>query len=325
VKLGVIGCGHLGSIHARVWSEITGAELVGVFDVDPVQSNAVAGKLGCQPFRSGEELAAACEAVSICVPTSLHQEVAMMAMARDCHVLVEKPIASTIAEASEMVEMARKRDLKIMVGHVERFNPAMIAAAPYLKNPGFIESHRLAPFAHRGADVAVVLDLMIHDIDLLSMVIGDEIESIDASGVSVLTPATDIANARLRYKNGCVANITASRVSMERMRKIRFFQPDAYISVDLLGGKVEVIRKSEDFDQQLVSATTGPGGLADLRLETLVDRVPVEVIKAEPLRLELEAFLAAVMNDQVEAVSGEEGLRDLKVAMQIMEILKSGS
>ncbi len=325
MKLGVVGCGHLGSIHARVYTEIPGVELVGVHDIDDGAARAVAERNGCPTFGGLPELAARADALSVCVPTTAHRDVALAAMAHDCHILVEKPIAAGLAAAEEMITEADRRGLRLMVGHVERFNPAVLAALPHFDKPGFVESHRLAPFGHRGSEVAVVLDLMIHDIDLLAMIIGDEVESFDASGISVLTGDIDIANARLRFRGGCVANITASRISRERMRKIRFFQPSSYLAVDLMAGRVEMIRKATDFESLLESRLASREGLAGVQLEEMVEPVPVPVEEAEPLRLELEAFVRAVERDQPVPISGEDGLRALRVAMGILEKVRRGS
>ncbi len=317
MKVGVVGCGHLGSIHARVYTEIPDVELIGVHDMSADAAEAVAGARGCEVFDSLESLAEKADALSICVPTPAHRDVALPAIERGCHLLVEKPIAHSVEAAETMLEAADKMGLQLMVGHVERFNPAMIAALPHFASPGFVESHRLSPFGARGADVAVVLDLMIHDIDLLAMVIGREVLDLDASGSSVLTRDVDIANARLRFEGGCVANITASRISRERMRKLRFFQEDGYLSVDLLAGKVEFIRKRGDFDARLASAMAG--GMAEVQLEKFVEAVPVTVSPGEPLRLELEAFTTAVSAGETVPVTGEDGLRALRLAVQILE------
>ena len=324
MKVGVVGCGHLGSIHARVYTEIPGVELCGVHDVDQGKSAAVAERLGCPRHETLASLAAAADALSICVPTTAHCDVAMVALAAGCHVLVEKPIASDLDSARRMVDEAARRGLQLMVGHVERFNPAIIAALPYFVNPGFVESHRLAPFGHRGAEVAVVLDLMIHDIDLLTMILGQPVDDLRASGISVLTPDLDIANARIEFAGGCVANITASRISRERMRKLRFFQSDSYISVDLLAGQVEMYRKSPDFAARLGAALASPGGLAGVQLESFVEPVEIAVTPAEPLRLELEAFVRALEREEPVPVSGEDGLRALDIAYRILERVKSG-
>lgn len=323
MKVGVVGCGHLGAIHARIYGEIPGVDLVGVHDSDGATARRVASERGCADFESLAALADRADALSICVPTPAHCEIALPALERDCHLLVEKPIAHDPAAAERMLEAAERRGLQLMVGHVERFNPAMIAALPYFASPGFVESHRLSPFGVRGADVAVVLDLMIHDIDLLAMVIGEEVRDLAASGSSVLTPDVDIANARLRFAGGCVANITASRISRERMRKLRFFQPDGYLAVDLLAREVEFIRKKRDFDLRLAAAMGE--GLAQANLEDFVESVPVAVAEGEPLRLELEAFLDAVRAERPVPVSGADGLRALSLAMRILETMRLGA
>ncbi len=323
LKVGVIGCGHLGSIHARVYNEIPGVELIGVQDRSATAAGAVADKQGCRAYPDLESLAEAADALSICVPTPAHCEVALPALERDCHLLVEKPIAHDIAAAERMLEAADRRGLQLMVGHVERFNPAMIAALPHFDSPGFVESHRLSPFGARGADVAVVLDLMIHDIDLLSMVIGREVLDLDASGSSVLTGDVDIANARLRFDGGCVANITASRISRDRMRKLRFFQADGYLSVDLLAGQVEFIRKRLDFDRLLAGAMAQD--MAGVQLTDFVEQVPVVVEPGEPLRLELEAFTSALAAGKSVPVDGKDGLRALGLAVKILERMQRGT
>ncbi len=322
VKVGVVGCGHLGSIHARVWSEIPGADLVGVHDVVDERAAKIAAKLGCATFGDPADLAREAEALSICVPTPGHRDVALAALAEGCHLLVEKPLASTSAEGEEIVAAARARNLKVMVGHVERFNPAMIAALPYLKKPGFVESTRIAPFVSRGSDVPVVSDLMIHDIDLLCMILDDEPESLDAVGIPVLTPDVDIANVRLRFKGGCVANLTSSRISLKRERKIRFFQSDSYLSVNLMEKQVSRVAKGEGFDAAVMRAMMDPSTLGDLRMEELIDKGGIEVPDAEPLRLELEAFHNALLNEEDMPVSAEDGLRALRVAERILDQVK---
>jgi len=325
VKVGVVGCGHLGSLHARIYSELPGVELVGVQDRDPAAAARCAERLGCRVHADLASLAAAAQALSVCVSTPAHRDVAVAALAAGCDLLVEKPLAEDLAGAEAILAEAARRGRQVMVGHVERYNPAMLAALPHLRAPGFVESHRLAPFVARGAEVAVVLDLMIHDIDLLAMVIGEEVTALDASGSSVLTGGIDIANARLRFAGGCVANITASRISRERMRKLRVFQPDGYLAIDLLAGSVEFIRKPADFPTRLAAALATPAGLAALHLEDLVEQVPVPVVKAEPLRLELEAFTRAIAAGEPVPISGEDGLRALRLALRILEAVQRGT
>lgn len=324
MKVGVVGCGHLGTLHARIYGELPDVELVGVHDSDPAAAARCAERQGCRVYPDLAALAADAAALSICVPTPAHREVALPALAAGCHLLVEKPLAEDLAAGEAIVAEATRRGRQLMVGHVERFNPAMLAALPHLHGPRFVESHRLAPFVARGADVAVVLDLMIHDIDLLAMVIGEAVVDLAASGSSVLTGGIDIANARLRFAGGCVANITASRISRERMRKLRVFQTDGYLAIDLLAGQVEFIRKAADFGPRVAAAQAAPGGLAALQLEDLVELVPVPVAKAEPLRLELEAFTRAVATSAPVPVSGEDGLRALALALRILEAVERG-
>lgn len=324
MKVGVVGCGHLGTLHARIYGELPGVELIGVHDSDPAAAARCAERQGCRVYPDLAGLAADAEALSICVPTPAHRAVALPALAAGCHLLVEKPLAEDLAAGEAIVAEAARRGRQLMVGHVERFNPAMLAALPHLHGARFVESHRLAPFVARGADVAVVLDLMIHDIDLLAMVIGEAVVDLAASGSPVLTGGVDIANARLRFAGGCVANITASRISRERMRKLRVFQTDGYLAIDLLAGQVEFIRKAADFGARVAAAQAAPEGLATLQLEDLVERMPVPVLKAEPLRLELEAFTRAIAAGTPVPVSGEDGLRALALALRILEAVERG-
>ena len=323
MKVGVVGCGHLGSIHARIWSEMAGAQLVGVQDSDPDRSGPLAERLGCRAFESLEQLAGEVEALSICVPTPAHAEVALEALAGGCHILVEKPIASSVAEGRRMIDEAARAGKQLMVGHVERFNPAMLAAMEHLSSPGFVESIRIAPFVSRGSDVPVIMDLMIHDIDLLCMLLGDEPESLDAAGIPVLTPDVDIANVRLRFRGGCVANLTASRISRKRERKIRFFQPDSYLMVDLMGQRVERVAKGEGFERAVARALSDPSSLEDLRMENIIEEAELPLPEGEPLGLELSAFLEALREGRRPPVTGEDGLRALKVAEWILEQVKS--
>lgn len=324
MKVGVVGCGHLGTLHARIYGELPAVELIGVHDSDPAAAARCAERQGCRAYPDLAALADRVDALSICVPTPAHCAVALPAFAAGCHLLVEKPLAEDLAAGEAIVAEAARCGRQLMVGHVERFNPAMLAALPHLHGPRFVESHRLAPFVARGADVAVVLDLMIHDIDLLAMVIGETVVDLAASGSSVLTGGVDIANARLRFAGGCVANITASRISRERMRKLRVFQTDGYLAIDLLAGQVEFIRKAADFGPRVAAAQAAPGGLASLQLEDLVELVAVPVVKAEPLRLELEAFTRAVATGAPVPVSGEDGLRALALALRILEAVERG-
>ena len=317
---GVIGVGHLGRLHARVYSEIEDCELVGVHDVDEEAARRVAEATGCRVFDSPDELLGAVEAVSIAVPTSAHREVAGRAIERGVHILVEKPIAATVDEARELVEMARGADVVLAVGHIERMNPAVRAALAVLTDPRFIEVHRLGVFVPRGTDVAVILDLMIHDIDLILSTVHSPVKRIDAVGIPVLSPSIDIANARLSFENGCVANVTASRVSREKVRKVRFFQPDAYVTVDTLTPRAQIFRRRDVPVETLRRIASGEieGGLEDI-----VEHEDLALEDAEPLRVELESFLRAVRTGGRPDVSGEDGLRALQVAMEILTQIKT--
>ena len=312
-RVGVLGVGSLGFHHARILREVPGAEMAGVFDDNPARLETVARELGVRAFRSREELLESVDAAVIAVPTTVHTEVALPAIDAGVHLLIEKPIASTLEEAEAIVSAARARNLVVQTGHVERFNGALRACEPYLEDPRFIESHRLAPFNPRGTDVAVVLDLMIHDIDLVLGLVGTPVETVDSIGVPVLTPSADIANARLSFANGAVANITASRVSFERMRKIRFFQTSGYMSLDLAAGTGEFLRLKP-------GARLPEGGeMGVAALMGLVERIELKGDGTEPLRAELEAWVAAVRGEGPLVVSGEAGRDALRVALQIME------
>ncbi len=315
LKVGVIGTGHLGRFHTRVYSELPGCELIGVYDTDSERAAAVAAEYGTVALPTMGALVEAAEAVSIAVPTTAHHEIGMACLDAGVHVLIEKPIASTVEQARELVETARKRDLRIQVGHIERFNQATRAALAVLREPKFVEAHRLGVFVPRGTDVAVVLDLMIHDIDLILSAVGSPVARIDAVGVPVLSTNIDIANARLTFEDGCVANVTASRVSRERIRKIRFFQADAYVSVDTMGPAVEVIRRKDVSQELLLKIASGEveGGL-----ENIVEMERPVMDGADALELELSAFVRAVMNGERPVVDGEDGLKALEVALEIM-------
>jgi predicted dehydrogenase len=271
----------------------------------------VAEELGVRAFASLDALLDDVDAVTIVVPTPAHFAVAERVLSRGIHALIEKPIAATLDEADELLRLAAVHGAMVQTGHVERFNRAVRAALPYVDAPRFIESNRLAPFNPRGADVAVVLDLMIHDIDLVHTLVGGSAMSVAAVGVPVLTPFVDIANARLSFDSGAVANITASRVSRERMRKLRIFQQSGYLSLDLGSGEGEFFRLRGDVDIAALAA-------APLALEQFVERIPLRAEEAEPLRLEFESFLAAVRGEAPVAVTGEEGREALAVALQIV-------
>jgi predicted dehydrogenase len=302
----------LGIHHIRILRDMQGPAFAGFFDARPARATQVASELGVVAHASLDALLDEVDAVTIVVPTPAHFAVAQKALARGIHALIEKPIATTLEEADAMLALAREHGALVQTGHVERFNRAIRAALPYVDAPRFIESDRLAPFNPRGADVAVVLDLMIHDIDLVHTLVGGKASSVSAVGVPVLTPFVDIANARLTFDSGAVANITASRVSRERMRKVRIFQQSGYLSLDLGSGDGEFFRLRADIDLAALAASP-------LSLEQFVERIPLRADEGEPLRLEFESFLAAVRGDAPIAVTGEAGRDALGVALQIVK------
>jgi predicted dehydrogenase len=307
----VIGVGGLGFHHARILRDLQGSAFAGFYESNRTRAEKVAGELGVTSHATLDALLDVVDAVTIVVPTPAHFAVAREVLGRGIHALIEKPIATTLEEADAMLALAKANGAIVQTGHVERFNRAIRAALPYVDAPRFIESDRLAPFNPRGADVAVVLDLMIHDIDLVHTLVGGSAVSVAAVGVPVLTPFVDIANARLSFDSGAVANITASRVSRERMRKLRIFQQSGYLSLDLGSGEGEFFRLRGDVDIAALAA-------APLALEQFVERIPLRAEEAEPLRLEFESFLAAVRGDAPVAVTGEEGREALAVALQIV-------
>ena len=311
VRVGVVGAGALGFHHVRILRDVPGAQLVGFFEARPERATAVSKELGVPAFDRLESLLDAIDAATIVVPTPAHYAVARSALERGKHLLIEKPIAATLTEADELLAIAKRTGALLQTGHVERFNRAIRAALPYVEKARFIESDRLAPFNPRGSDVAVVLDLMIHDIDLVRTLVGGHVRDVSAVGVPVLTPFVDIANARLCFDDGAVANITASRVSRERMRKVRIFQESGYLSLDLGSGDGEFFRLRRDVD----FAELAKGAQS---VEAFVERVPLEAPDGEPLRLEFESFLAALRGEIPVTVSGEDGREALAVALNIV-------
>ena len=318
VKVGVIGVGHLGQHHARIFGEMPNCQLVGIYDQNEARAKEIAERNNVKAYPSYESLLNDIEAIDIAVTTIHHYRLAKIALEKGKHLFIEKPITSNLEEAEELVTLAKEKNLKIQVGHIERFNPIVLKIADEINDPMFIESHRLAPFTPRGSDVSVVLDLMIHDIDLILSFINSNLLDIRASGVCILTPNIDIANARLEFENGAIANVTASRVSLKRERKIRFFQKDAYLSLDFQTKKVTVLKKSKDLQQILPEVLLGN---RPLNTDELVDLREVDAsdITKDALTLELESFIDAVSNNKRPAVDGEAGMKALKVALSIMD------
>lgn len=310
LRTAVIGVGYLGRFHAQKYAQLTGSKLVGVVDANTDARAKVAAELGTQAFGDYRELFGKVDAVSLAVPTPLHHSIGCELLRNGIDVLIEKPIATTVSEARELVNLAQTHGRVLQVGHLERFNPAVLAAAARLRTPRFVESHRLAPFKQRGTDVSVVLDLMIHDIDLIQELVGTPIESIDAVGATVFSGEIDIVNARLRFKGGCVANTTASRISLKQERKIRIFQDDAYLSVDMQQKILTVIRKK---DQAPVESP------AQVSIEE------ESFDQGDALLAEIEAFLKAVKERSTPVVTGEDGLRALETAMKITALVQKSA
>jgi predicted dehydrogenase len=320
-RIGVVGAGALGYHHVRILRDLPGARFAGFHEQSPERRAQVASELGVPAFDTLDALLDATDALTIVVPTPAHFAVARAALERGKHLLIEKPITTTLEEADELLALAARNGAVVQTGHVERFNRAVRAALPYVDAPRFIESDRLAAFSMRGADVAVVLDLMIHDIDLVRTLVGSAVSEVRATGVGVLTPTVDIANARLAFESGAVANITASRVSRERMRKVRIFQQSGYLSLDLATGAGEFFRLRGDIDlAQVAASMAGVGGApaGPLDLALIVERVPLDAPEGEPLRLEFESFVAAVRGEAPPAVTGADGREALDVALRIV-------
>ncbi len=312
VRVGVIGTGALGYHHLRHLRALPGAVVGGFHEADAARAGTVARELGVPHMESLAALLDGVDAVSIAVPTPAHHAVAKAALERGKHVLIEKPITTTLAEADELLAIARAQGVLVQIGHIERFNRAIRAALPYVENPLFIESERLAPFNPRGSDVAVVLDLMIHDIDLVLTLTHAKVTQVSAAGVGVLTPSIDIADARLAFANGAIANITASRISRERTRKLRLFQRNGYITLDLGAGNGELFRLRSDVDLAAIALQAQPDVAA------FVERIPLEAPEGDALKLELESFIAAVRGEAPVPVTGDNGRDALAVALQIV-------
>ena len=295
VKVGVAGVGHMGKEHARIYAEMAEAELVGVHDSNPETARKIAAKCRTRAFASLAEMVEAVDAASIVTPTMTHLAIAEPFLRRGKHVLVEKPMAMDTAEARKLVDLAEKHGAKLAVGHVERFNPVLAALEERLGRPRFIEAHRLSPFPGRSTDIGVVMDLMIHDLEIILHLVRSPVTSVDAVGVPVLSKGEDIANARIRFANGCVANLTTSRISPEKLRKIRVFQDDAYLSLDYMKQEGEIYK----------------------RLEGKITRDKIPVMKGEPLKNQLAEFVMNVRENTDPRVAGAHGFEALKLASQI--------
>jgi predicted dehydrogenase len=308
LRIAVVGVGHLGQHHARLLASMDGVQLVGIVDTKPGRAGEIASKLGVPSFTHlGELPLDGLDAVTIAVPTVSHLDVALPLMDAGVSVLVEKPLSSSLGDADKMIESAARRGVVLAAGHTERFNPAVVAALPLVSNPRFIEVHRLGTFPERSLDIDVIFDLMIHDLDLLLTSVKSEVVSIEAIGVNVLTPKTDIANVRLRFESGCIANVTASRISRDKIRKVRFFQPASYLSIDYAAQEAEIYR--------LVAHNGRPqieGGKLDIKRD-------------EPLRAELADFVGAVRDRREPGVSGRAGRDALALATKVAETMEASA
>jgi len=314
LKVGVFGTGHLGKFHLNNWKEIEGVELVGFYDPDDAIAIEVEEKYGLTRYADEEDLLKACDAIDIVTPTQYHFPLCEKAVKSGKHVFVEKPMANTMDEAKDLVKLVQESKVKFQVGHVERFNPAFLAIQNLELNPMFIEVHRLAQFNPRGTEVSVILDLMIHDIDAILSLVKSDVKTISASGVAVMTDTPDIANVRIEFNNGCVANLTSSRISMKRMRKMRMFQKDAYIAVDFLEKKAEVIKLKSEKDQNVFAFDIEtPSGVKTIAIAS------PEVPQVNAIKKELEEFVSAIQNDTQPIVNEIDGYRAMEVAHQILQ------
>lgn len=322
LRVAVLGTGHLGSIHAKLWNTVDNAVLAGVFDTDPVRCAAVAEQHTTRAFTSLQEAIDNADAVTIASPTSTHYDIAVQSVQAGKHCFIEKPITTSYAEACELIALAEQHQVVVQVGHVERFNPGLSALHGYALAPMFIEAHRLAQFKPRATDVSVIHDLMIHDIDIVLWLVRSPVKQVDANGVAVLTDTPDIANARITFENGCVANLTASRISQKQMRKMRMFQRDAYISIDFAAPAVEVFRLVEDGE----STTTGVPALmlgnidAGTRKRSIVFEKP-EVAQANAIQLEQRSFVEAIVHQRPAAVTAHEAAEALRIAGIIADLV----
>ena len=320
LKVGIFGVGHLGKFHISNWKEIEGVKIIGFFDPNNDNANEVINTHGLKRFYDEEKLIEACDVIDVITPTDLHYEVCMMAIRKGKHVFVEKPLAHTLQEGKDLVNMVREAGVKMQVGHVERFNPAYLALKEMNLNPMFIEVHRLAQFNPRGTEVSVILDLMIHDIDIILSLVKSDVKSISASGVAVMTDTPDIANVRIEFNNGCVANLTSSRISMKKMRKVRLFQKDAYIGIDLLEKKTEIIKLKQPEDV----------GAFSFDIETPNGKKTIAIANPsiEPLnaiKLELTSFVDAIVNNKPTVVSEIDGYLAMEVAHKILDKINNTS
>lgn len=320
LKIGVFGTGHLGKFHLNNWKEIKGVQIVGFFEPNAKTAQEIKEKYGLKRFENAEKLIAACDAVDIVAPTNHHFDICEMAIRNGKHVFVEKPLTETIEQGKKIVQMVKEAGIKFQVGHVERFNPAFLALENVSLNPMFIEVHRLAQFNPRGTEVSVILDLMIHDIDIILSIVKAGVKNISASGVAVMSDTPDIANVRIEFNNGCVANLTSSRISMKKMRKMRLFQKDAYIGIDFLDKKTEIIKlKNGDVKDDFSFEIETHAGIKTISINN------PEIKQVNAIKEELEAFANAIINNSATPVSEIDGYMAMEVAHVILEKIRNTS
>lgn len=318
LKVGVIGTGHLGKLHTKMFKSIDNCELIGIYDSNPEQAKAVSTEFNVLITSSVEELLKKVDAVSIAATTTVHHELAKKCFEYGVHTFIEKPITVTIKEAEELVEISEMKKLNLQVGHIERFNPALVSMEKYINDPKFIQTDRLAQFNPRGTDVAVVLDLMIHDIDIILSLVKSDVVDVQANGVAVVSDHLDIANARLQFANGAVANVTASRISQKKLRKMRIFQQDSYVALDFITGVAEAYRLlPPDAPVEPTLISFGEIGVGDKRKKLVYEQPEQKELNA--LQYELQLFVNSVINKTKPVVSGVDGLRALKVAQLIIQ------
>lgn len=314
LKIGVFGAGHLGKFHLNNWKEIPGVKIVGFCEPDEATAKEVSEKYGLKHFTDEDQLIASCDAIDVVTPTQYHFGICEKAIKSSKHVFVEKPMVNNMKEAKALVKLVKESKIKFQVGHVERFNPAFLAAQTMELNPMFIEVHRLAQFNPRGTEVSVILDLMIHDIDVILSLVKSDVKTISASGVAVMTDTPDIANVRIEFNNGCVANLTSSRISMKKMRKIRLFQKDAYIGIDFLEKKTEVIKLKKPGDENVFAFDIEtPNGVKTIAIAN------PRVHEVNAIKKELEEFVSAIKNNTQPIVNEIDGFRAMDVAHQILQ------
>lgn len=318
VNIGVVGSGHLGKLHAKMFKETENTFLAGIFDINKEKSKAASEEFSVEAYNSLEELLKDVDAVSIAATTSAHYEIAKKCLDEGKHIFLEKPITATIPQAEEIVELANKLKLNLQVGHIERFNPALLSVEKYIDDPKFIQTDRLAQFNPRGTDVAVVLDLMIHDIDIILSLIKSKIKNVEANGVAIVSDNIDIANARIQFENGSVANVTASRISQKKLRKMRLFQRDGYIALDFITGVSEMYKLlSEDQEMQPSYVPFGEIGIGVKKKKLVYEQFELKQINA--LKYELQLFINSIIKNEKPVVSGDDGLRALRIAETIIK------